>query len=330
MERNPDIEFILEVAGEPDDEFIAWRVRSALEERVGELGGESRTEGSPVTDEWRVRLPLELEVRQGTDRGRLPEVACHLAGDSMLREVMAGYLEGEGAILVDDPRDARLILLARSPHDPETETLCQDFKQSHPRTPVLCQGSTTGNPASLMLEADGLVPVPFSRQALIGLVNQHLVAVTHDSRRRHETAEPHASGTRAPESGNGDIVVAEDDAISARVITRFLESEGCTVRRVRDGTAALEALREGGAALAFLDMHMPGLGGVEVARRLREWERKQGREPLPLVALTASAADEDRRACREAGMDNFLTKPVERGALREMLDRFKVRDGDNG
>lgn len=243
----------------------------------------------------------------------------------MLREVMADYLKGEGAILVDDPRDARLILLARSPHDPESETVCQDLKQSHPRIPVLCQGSTTGNPASLMLEADGLVPVPFSRQALISLVNQHLVAVTRGSRRRYGTAEPHSEGVRTPESGNGDVLVAEDDAISARVITRFLESEGCTVRRVRDGTAALEALREGGPGLAFLDMHMPGLGGVEVARRLREWEREQGREPLPLVALTASTADEDRRACREAGMDNFLAKPVERDALREMLDRFKVR-----
>lgn len=321
--REPMVEFTLEVTGDPDGDFVAWRVRNALEARVEELGGGSRAGGSPTDTAWQVRLPMELEMLGAPDPGRLVGVAVHVTGDSMLREVMTDYASAEGAQLVDEPGDARVILLARSPRDPETEARCQDLKQAHPQVPVLCQGSTAIARASLMLEADGLIPVPFSRRDFAALVNRHLTPAAAGDRPRHEpgAAGPAVSGD--PGSGEkGSILVAEDDAISARVVTKFLEAEGCRVHRVQDGEAALEALRTGRPALALLDMHMPGLGGVEVAGRFREWEREQGREPTPLVALTASAADADRRACREAGMDDFLNKPVGRDALREILTRY--------
>lgn len=321
--REPALRFNLEVNGEPDEEFVAWRVQAALATRARELGGSCRAEAPPTQVPWSVQLPVNLEVKQTGERDRLSGIPLHLAGDSVLREVMADYLAAEGAELVEEPGRSRLILLAQSPRDPESELRCQDLKQSHPGLPVLCQGSGAGGPASLLLEADELVPVPFSRDALVGMVNRHLAVLSRDSLRRPAAPAPRARPAGEPEAMEaGSVLVAEDDAISARVVTRFLEAEGCRVHRVQDGQAALDALREGGPVLGLLDMHMPGLGGVEVAERLRAWEREQGREPLPLVALTASAAEADREACREAGMDGFLNKPVDRDALREMLAKY--------
>lgn len=324
----PMIEFTLEVAGEVDEEFVAWRVRNTLKTRVAELGGGSRFGGSPTHTPWQARLPVELEVRREEQPGRLSDVPLYVRGDSILREVMAAYASDEGAVLVDEPGDARVILLARSPHDPEVEADCQDLKQAHPSTPVLCQGSNANTRASLMLDADGLIPVPFSRREFAGLVNRHLSASPAPQRPRPEhSATPSTRAHEVADREAGSVLVAEDDAISARVVTKFLEAEGCRVLRVQDGEAALNSLCGGLPALALLDMHMPGLDGVEVARKFREWEREKGRDRTPLVALTASAADADRRACREAGMDGFINKPVDRKALREILARYLPNEG---
>lgn len=319
----PALNFILDVDGEPDGEFVAWRVQATLATRARELGGACRADAPPTQVPWSVRLPVELKVQETGDRGRLSGIPLHLAGESVLREVMAHYLAAEGAELVEAPGRSRLILLAQSPRDPETELRCQDLKQSHPGLPVLCLGSGAGGPASLLLEADELVPVPFSRDALVGMVNRHLAVLPRGFGRRPAAPTPRTGPARKAEPMEaGSVLVAEDDAISARVVTRFLEAEGCRVHRVQDGQAALDALMEGGPVLGLLDMHMPGLGGVEVAERLRAWEREQGRDSLPLVALTASAAEADREACREAGMDGFLNKPVDRDALREILAKY--------
>lgn len=324
--REPVIEFVLEVAGTADEAFVEWRVRRTLEARVREFGGECWSSGVPTSSAWRVRLPIELDIRETGDSGRLPEVPIHVAGDSVLSEVMSRYAADEGATLVDDPRDARVILLARSPRDPETDIICQEIKQANPRKPLLCQGSMASSRASVMLEADGAIPVPFTHRSLAGVVNQHLAPVTFRSRRRRDSTAERPAEPEGRSPREGSVLVAEDDAISARVVTHFLEGEGCRVQRVRDGHQALAALRESRPRLVFLDMHMPGLSGVEVAEQYRRWEREQGREPVPLVALTASSTEEDRRACREAGMDDFLNKPVDREALRTMLARLSGRN----
>lgn len=316
------VEFILEVSGTADEAFVEWRVKKALEARVEEFGGELRSPGVPTSSTWRVRLPIELEVQEREASRRLSKVPIHVTGDGVLSEVMGRYVTDEGAILVDDPRDARVILLARSPQEPETEIVCQEIKRAHPRIPVLCQGSMTSSRASLMLEADGVIPVPFTHRSLASVVNQHLAPTKIQSRPLRDSAAERSTEQEGRAPREGGVLVAEDDAISARVVTHFLEGEGWQVQRVRDGHQALAALRENRPGLVFLDMHMPGLGGVEVAEQYRRWEREQDREPVPLVALTASSTEDDRRACREAGMDEFLNKPVDREALRAMLARL--------
>jgi CheY-like chemotaxis protein len=110
------------------------------------------------------------------------------------------------------------------------------------------------------------------------------------------------------------VLLAEDNPINAMLARTLLAREGCSVDHVTDGEAALEALVLGGYDLVLMDVRMPRLSGMEATRALRA----RGVE-TPVVALTANAFEDDRRACLAAGMDDFLVKPLSPEALRRAL-----------
>jgi CheY-like chemotaxis protein len=74
-----------------------------------------------------------------------------------------------------------------------------------------------------------------------------------------------------------------------------------------------------------MDLHMPGSDGIEAARRIRVAESERGARRTPIIALTANALDEDREACLAAGMDGFLTKPLDRERLTDALTMVSGR-----
>ncbi len=117
------------------------------------------------------------------------------------------------------------------------------------------------------------------------------------------------------------VLLAEDDEINATVITHFLAKGGHQVVRVEDGEAALVQLQQGGFDCVLMDMRMPGLDGLEATRRWRSRE-SEFTARLPIIALTANASAEDRQRCVDAGMDDFLTKPVDRKELLGTLARY--------
>ena len=134
---------------------------------------------------------------------------------------------------------------------------------------------------------------------------------------------PATADARAP---TARVLLAEDNAINALLATKALERLGAQVVLARDGLEALERLASAEAAcesfdLALIDIRMPGLDGLETARRIRAGERERGARPLHLVALTANTGRDDERAAREAGFDGFLAKPLNLRALPALLSR---------
>ncbi|MDB6079642.1 MAG: rpfC 1, partial [Akkermansiaceae bacterium] len=128
------------------------------------------------------------------------------------------------------------------------------------------------------------------------------------------------------------VLVAEDQPINARLICLLLERLGIVVEIVGDGPSVLERLKHSPSLpdAILLDMRMPGMDGVEVARRIRAGEAGANAMALPLVAVTANALESDRRACIEAGMDRHLPKPVTPEALeRVLLDIGILLPADN-
>ena len=119
-----------------------------------------------------------------------------------------------------------------------------------------------------------------------------------------------------------DILLAEDNVINARLAVRLLEKLGHRVRHVFDGLQALDAISTTPFDAVLMDMQMPRLDGLEATRRLRELEAKTGRH-LTVIALTANAMKGDDAQCLAAGMDGYLTKPIDVERLKETLSRFE-------
>ncbi|KQO88623.1 histidine kinase [Methylobacterium sp. Leaf92] len=118
------------------------------------------------------------------------------------------------------------------------------------------------------------------------------------------------------------VLLAEDNPINALLATKALERLGAQVIHARDGLEALAAAEgQGPFDLALIDIRMPGLDGLETARRIRAREAETGATPLHLVALTANTGREDVDAASAAGFDGFLPKPLNLRALPALLDR---------
>jgi CheY-like chemotaxis protein len=120
------------------------------------------------------------------------------------------------------------------------------------------------------------------------------------------------------------VLVADDVPANLAVARALLESVGHVVTCVGDGALALAALEEAAPDRRFdvvlMDVMMPGMDGLEATRRIRALPGAAGQ--VPILAVTASAFAEDIVACRAAGMDMHLAKPIERDALIGTLDRL--------
>ncbi len=117
------------------------------------------------------------------------------------------------------------------------------------------------------------------------------------------------------------ILVAEDTPVNQRLAQRLLERLGHTCVVVDDGRAAVEAYEGGRFDAVLMDVQMPVMSGFEATAAIREFDRRTGRRAF-IVALTAHAMQGYRQRCLEAGMDDYLSKPVRRPDLLALLDRI--------
>lgn len=122
--------------------------------------------------------------------------------------------------------------------------------------------------------------------------------------------------------GRMKVLLVEDNPVNRTLTRRLLEKLGCDVMTANDGEAAASLWQWHPFDLVFMDCVMPRVDGFEATRRLRQWEIDKGRERVPVVALTASAMEEDEERCRVAGMDSFVAKPVNIEMLRAVLEQY--------
>ena len=118
------------------------------------------------------------------------------------------------------------------------------------------------------------------------------------------------------------VLVVEDDAVNQMVLQAMLEQVGCRVEVVADGEAACEAAARTRYDVVFMDCHMPSMDGFAATRRIREEEVQRGATRTPIVALTALALAGDRERCLDAGMDDYMTKPVRAAELAAAVRRW--------
>jgi signal transduction histidine kinase/CheY-like chemotaxis protein len=144
---------------------------------------------------------------------------------------------------------------------------------------------------------------------------------------RMAEVEPQAVEPAVPEApvavASGYVLVVEDNATNRKVISALLGKLGVTSQCVCNGMEALEwVMTHEAPAIVLMDCQMPVMDGFGATEAIREWERESGRAPMPIVALTASAFQEDEARCFAVGMDHFLAKPVDLAKLRSVIERW--------
>ena len=122
----------------------------------------------------------------------------------------------------------------------------------------------------------------------------------------------------------GSVLIAEDNRINQRFVTRLVNKLGFTAIVVENGAAAVRAAEQRDFALVLMDLMMPEMDGLEATRILRQRESESGRRHLPIIALTAHATTEARQNCLDAGVDHFLTKPIDPDELGEAIGRIQA------
>jgi CheY-like chemotaxis protein len=158
---------------------------------------------------------------------------------------------------------------------------------------------------------DAFLMKPVRRTALTSAIQQVLGQTPTPRRRSIPTQVVRAKAAALK------ILVAEDNVTNQKMIMKMLEKMGCQMDLAEDGVQAVEMALSGDYDLIFMDVQMPNKGGLEATRELR-----QAGVTTPIVAMTASAMKTDQMRCLDAGMDDFVAKPVRRDLLKEVLSKY--------
>ena len=111
------------------------------------------------------------------------------------------------------------------------------------------------------------------------------------------------------------LLLVEDYPINQLLATKLLERRGYAVSVAEDGAAAVQAFQAGKFAAVLMDLQMPGMSGLEATAEIRRWERQQGRAATPIIAMTASTIPGERERCMAAGMNGYVSKPINKDIL---------------
>ena len=115
------------------------------------------------------------------------------------------------------------------------------------------------------------------------------------------------------------VLCVEDNSVNMLLVSRIVEAEGHDLIKAEDGPTALNVLEEITPDIILLDINLPGISGLELARKFKANDKLA---PVPLVATTAQVLVGDREKCLEAGCDDYLPKPLDIRKLREVLRQY--------
>ncbi len=296
-------------------EETAFDMRALLGDAVELLETQARAKGLALT----LHVEPDVPRRVGGDPQRLRQVLLNLIGNAI-------KFTHEGSVMVGARRvggEAGRVRLEFCVRDtgigiaPETmPMLFAAFRQAERNVARRFGGTGLGLAISqrLVERMGGSIRV----QSKPGEGSAFRFDVLLLARRASDEGAAPRAPLRAAPAGLR-VLVAEDNATNRLVATRMLERMGHVVACVADGRQALAAVRDGAYDLVLMDVMMPEMDGMEATRAIRLLPAPRG--TIPVIGLTAAAAQADAAACLAAGMDYFARKPIDASALAQAVAR---------
>jgi len=164
---------------------------------------------------------------------------------------------------------------------------------------------------------------PIRQSALLGAVRTALGAIPGEAEKE---SEPEPVISALADGPRRRILLAEDNTASQMIVREGLEKKGHTVMVANNGLEVLRILEKEDFDLILMDMEMPQMDGLEATRTIRRREAKTGQH-IPILAMTAYAMEEDKQRCLEAGMDDYVSKPVTYKKLYRIIEDLLSPDG---
>ena len=176
-------------------------------------------------------------------------------------------------------------------------------------------------------DSDQCQQVGIARYLTKPVIQSELLDAVLQVMRVVQVAEPQNIAS-VPAGPKLKILLAEDGLANQVVARGLLNAAGHEVVIAADGRETIERWAAEPFDLILMDMHMPELDGIEATREIRRIEQQQGRQPIPIIAVTAAAMSEDTRMCLEAGMNAFLAKPLQAQVLYQAIAAFTLPHRD--
>jgi len=320
---NDILDFSKIESGRLSVECLPFDVRAAAEEVTDLLTPSAESKGLTLACNIDKALPSAVLG----DLGRLRQILLNLVGNA-IKFTPRGHVSINVTLRESGPDSPALVHIAVSdtgvgiPADKQS-LLFQEFSQADASTTRKFGGTGLG-----LAISKRLVELMGGRIGFTSDVNHgscfwftiparspsaHVIAKVTDRKEYIATADSTSIATLR-------VLVAEDNPVNRMLATKLLEKLGCAVEVACDGVEAVQMAARGNYDLIFMDCFMPNMDGYAATAELR---RCLPNEPhVPIIALTASAMVEDRATCLAAGMDDYLSKPIETEALRAVLRRW--------
>jgi CheY-like chemotaxis protein len=290
-----------------------------VENMGGEIGVNARAGGGSCF--W-FTLPLRAAAAAKESAPLQDMRIAVISRNALLREGLHLQIAASGGVAVETQQEADAILIdAGTGNRP-------DFAMP-PARDVPCLVLLAPNARAVLPEIGakgfaGYLVKPVRQSSLVTQLLQCQEGVAGGAAAAEsENAGPPAAAANRTETQDAcqglDILLAEDNPINMLLIRELLRRRGHRITEVTTGTDAVKAAAQGAHDLLLTDIHMPGMDGIEAARAIRAAEATTGKPRMAIVALTADVLEAGKHSCLDAGMDGFLTKPVNPAELEEMF-----------
>ncbi|ODS04336.1 hybrid sensor histidine kinase/response regulator [Vibrio scophthalmi] len=294
------------------------------------MGGELKIESEKGQgSRFYFRLPVELLERAPRKQQSIVSHVCVISCHQQINDALERTLVFYGVEKTTTVKDVAyavpsdVIFLHYQSSD---KTLCDlaQLQKLAPSTPIIIIQDLATNDFDFKDKVDGLIKYPILGMRVITTIQQSKQALYERMLHQGEASSMAiTNGDQNIESNGARVLIVEDNQVNQQVVSLFLKNGNYQYDIANNGLEALNKVKQGNRyQMMLMDCMMPEMDGFTATKEIRQFEQSQNLPSTPIVALTASVLDQDIKKCTDVGMDDYLSKPLRKEKLYDMIKKY--------